>query len=184
MRQYVTRVFVIAVAVGAFGSAANAQTVDAAVQVKLDNQVNAIRAWAADPVIVAAVKAINAGEPADNAAMTEDKWSTMSILDPFVRAFSRNDAAGVLKARKGDEVSEAFISAANGDKVAFLAKTTSWCHKGKAKHDAPMAGRNWQGPIEVDKSSGVQQIQLSVPVLDGGKPIGSLVVGFAISKMR
>jgi len=184
MRQYLTRVFVIAVAVGAFGGAAYAQTMNAAVQVKLDSRVQAIKAWAAEPAIVAAVKAINAGEPAENAAMTEDRWSMLSILDPFVRAFSRNDAAGVLKARRGAEVSEAFVSAANGDKVAFLAKTTSWCHKGKAKHDAPMAGKTWQGPLEVDKSSGVEQIQLSVPVLDGGKPIGSLVVGFAISKLR
>jgi hypothetical protein len=69
-------------------------------------------------------------------------------------------------------------------KVAFLSKTTSWSHKGKAKHDVPMAGKTWQGTIEVDKSTGQQQIQIAVPVLDGGKPIGSLVVGLAVAKLR
>ena len=81
-------------------------------------------------------------------------------------------------------MSEAFVSSANGTKVAFLAKTTSWSHKGKPKHETPMTGKVWQGPLETDKSSGVQQIQVAVPVLDGGKPIGSLVVGYAISKLR
>ena len=38
-------------------------------------------------------------------------------------------------------------------------------------------------PVEVDESSGMQQIQLAVPVLDGGKPIGSLVVGISITKL-
>ena len=35
----------------------------------------------------------------------------LSVLDPFVRGFSKNGAAGVLKARKAEVVSEAFISA-------------------------------------------------------------------------
>jgi len=33
-----------------------------------------------------------------------------------------------------------------------------------------MTGKNWQGPIEIDESSGQRQLQISVPVLDGGKP--------------
>ena len=46
-----------------------------------------------------------------------------------------------------------------------------------------MTGKTWQGPVEVDESSGVQQVQVAVPVLDGGKPIGTLVVGISISKL-
>jgi len=67
--------------------------------------------------------------------------------------------------------------------VAFLAKTTNWCHKGKPKFDVPMTDKTWQGPVEVDESTGVQQVQLGVPVLDGGKPIGVLVVGISLSKL-
>jgi aconitase B len=184
MRQFSTRVFMFATAAVMLASVAGAQGPDAALQAKLDSRVQTARLWAADPTVVAAVKALNANLPAEYAAMTDEKWTELSVLDPFVRAFTKNDVATFLKGKKGDDVSEAFVSAANGTKVAFLAKTTSWSHKGKAKHETPMTGKVWQGPIETDKSSGVQQIQVAVPVLDGGKPIGSLVVGYAISKLR
>ena len=75
------------------------------------------------------------------------------------------------------------MSDAAGLKVAFIAKTTNWSHKGKPKHDVPMTGKSWQGPVEVDESSGQRQIQVSVPVLDGGKPIGSLCVGLSLSQL-
>jgi len=105
------------------------------------------------------------------------------VLDPTVRAFEKSPAGKFMKSSKDDLVSEAFISDAAGRKVAFLAKTTWFCHKGKAKHDQPMQGKTWQGPIEVDESSGVRQIQVSVPILDGQTPIGSLVVGLNVSRM-
>ena len=157
---------------------------DAAVQPKVDAQIKLVQAWAADPVIVAAVKTGNAGQPGDLATMTQDKWKSLSILDPAVRGFTKNAAAEFIKGKKSDVVSESFLSAADGTKVAFLTKPTNWCHKGKPKHEEPMAGKTWQGPVEVDDSTGLQQVQVSVPVIDGGKPIGSLVVGLSISKLN
>lgn len=164
-------------------SFATAAPLDPAVQAKIDAQVKVIQGWAADPAIVNAVKAQNATVPADYAAMTQDSWSKLTVLDPFVRGFAKNDAATFLKNKKTDVVAEAFVSAADGRKVAFLGKTTNWSHKGKPKHDVPMTGKTWQGQVEVDESSGVQSVQVAVPVLDGGKPIGSLVVGLSIAKL-
>lgn len=100
-----------------------------------------------------------------------------------MRGFTKNDTAQTLKSKKTEAVSEAFVSSADGLKVAFLGKTTSWSHKGKPKHDEPMAGKTWQGPVEVDESTGLQQIQVAVPVMDDGKPIGSLVIGLSIAKL-
>ncbi len=179
-----TRVLVVAVALAAASGVARGAGIDRALQAKVDARMGAIRALAAEPAIVQAVKAANANTPADHAGMTQEKWAALSVLDPLVRAFTRNEAAAVLKARKTDEVSEAFVSAASGIKVAFLSKPTSWSHKGKPKHDVPMSGRTWQGEIEMDESTGTQQIQVAVPVVDGGRPIGSLVVGLAVSKLR
>jgi hypothetical protein len=105
------------------------------------------------------------------------------VLDPLVRAFSKNPVGLFLKTKKNDLVSEAFVSDAAGLKVGFIAKTTGWCHAGKPKHDVPMTGKTWQGPVEVDESTGQQQVQVAVPVLDGGKPIGSLVVGLGLAKL-
>jgi hypothetical protein len=164
-------------------TAAAGADMDPALQAKLDAQLKQVQAWAGDPVIVNVVKAQNAALPPEYAAMTQDKWKTLPILDPFIRSFSKNPAGEFLKGKKSDVVSEAFLSGADGNKVAFLAKTTSWSHKGKPKHDVPMTGKTWQGAVEVDESTGLQQVQIAVPVLDGGKPIGSLVVGISISKL-
>lgn len=160
-----------------------AADIDPALQAKIDARVKAIEGWAADAAVVAAVKAVNEAPPAEYAAITQDKWKEMSVLDPVVRSLTKNPAAAVLKDKKDDAVSEAFISAANGTKVAFLGKTSGWSHKGKAKHDVPMTGKNWQGPVEKDDSTGLEQVQVAVPVLDGGKPIGSMVVGLSLTKL-
>lgn len=170
---------ILCVGLGAAGPAG----LDPALQAKVDAHVKTIQAWASDPTVVAAVKSQNTAPPEDLAAMTEEKWATLSVLDPFVRGFSKNPVATLLKSRKTDVVSEVFVSAADGRKVAFLAKTTSWSHKGKPKHDLPMTGKVWQGEVEVDGSTGVQSVQVAVPVMDRGRPIGSLVVGLAVTKL-
>jgi hypothetical protein len=164
-------------------AATRAAEIDAALQAKLEVQIRIIQAWAADPAIVNAAKAQNAGLKPELAALNQDKWKELSVLDPLVRGFTRNEAGAFLKSKKTDLVSEAFISDAAGFKVAFLGKSSNWCHKGKPKHDVPMTGKTWQGGIEVDESSGAQQVQVAVPVMDGDKPIGSLVVGLSVSKL-
>jgi hypothetical protein len=162
---------------------ASGAALDAAAQAKVDAKVKEIQSWAADRAVVEAVKAYNGAKSAEAAAMDQPQWSAATVLDPFVRSLTKNTAAEFLKAHKGDVVSEAFVSGADGGKVAFLAKPTNWSHKGKPKHDAPMSGKTWRGDIEVDQSSGLQQIQVAVPVLDGARPIGSLVVGLSVIKL-
>jgi hypothetical protein len=162
---------------------AAAAKVDAAAQGKVDAKVKEIQGWAADAAIVAAAKAYNSAKSPEAAAMDQPKWAALSVIDPLVRGLTKNPAAEVLKAKKGEVVSEAFLSGADGGKVAFLGKPTNWSHKGKPKHEQPMSGKTWQGDVEVDESSGLQQVQVAVPVLDGGKPIGSLVVGLSIGKL-
>jgi hypothetical protein len=161
-----------------------AEDLDADTQTKVTAKMEALKTWAADATLVKAVQAQNASLPADLAAMTQDKWKAAGILDPVVRGLTKNEAAAVLKAKKSDSVAEAFLSAADGTKVAFLTKPSNWSHKGKAKHDMPMTGKTWQGAVEVDESTGLRQIQVAVPVLDGDKPIGSLVVGLDLTKLK
>lgn len=158
--------------------------IDPSLQAKIDAELAKLKALAAAPALVEAVKAHNAGPSAEVKAMTQEKWKALTLLDPFVRSFSKNPAGTALKAQKTAPVSEAFLSGADGVKVAFLSKPTNWSHKGKPKHDVPMTGATWQGEIEVDESTGLQQIQVAVPVLDGGTPIGSLVVGLSLSKLQ
>lgn len=150
-----------------------------AAQAKIDAQIAIITAWAADPVIVEATHAHNAALPADEDALTQEKWHSLSTLDPLVRRFSKNNVGTFLSSKRSAVIGEAFVSDAAGCKVGFINKTTRWCHAGLPKHDVPMTGKTWQGAMQLDESSGMRLIQVSVPVLDQGKPIGSLVVGLS-----
>jgi hypothetical protein len=183
MKKAVMFVLAAAVALGV-GTTAAAGAVDPAMQAKIDAQVKLIQAWASDPALVNAVKAQNASEPAANKGMTQEKWAALTPFDAFVLSFTGNAAAQYLKGKKDAVASEMFVSAADGTKVAFLAKPTNWTHKGKPKHDVPMTGKTWQGEIESDQSTGLQQIQVAVPVMDAGKAIGSLVVGLQVARLK
>ena len=161
-----------------------AEELSAEQKIALSKNIEKIKDWAKDSAIVAAVKAINANELSDYKGMTQDTWKALAVLDPKVRYFSKTPAAEFLKSKKDDVVTEVFLNAADGTKVAFLAKTSNWSHKGKGKHDDPMNGKTWQGPIEIDESTGLKSIQVAIPVTDNGKNIGSLVVGFSVTKLK
>ncbi|PWT98187.1 MAG: hypothetical protein C5B51_29815 [Terriglobia bacterium] len=163
---------------------ARAESTAADVRAKVESKAKQLQAWGSDPQIVAAVKDYNANPPAEAKAMTNEHWKTLTLLDPFVRSFSKNSVAAYLKTKKDEQITEVFVSGADGGKVAFLSKTTWWCHRGKEKHDVPMSGKVWIGPVELDESTGRQQVQVGLPVLDGGKPIGSIVVGLSVADLK
>ena len=77
---------------------------------------------------------------------------------------------------------EAFLSAAHGEKAAFVEKTTSYI--GKADSTCRSTAQSWQGKPEFDESAQTYQIQISVPVQDGGKTIGVLVAGVNLSQLE
>jgi hypothetical protein len=157
-----------------------------AVQAELDRQKAVIATWAADPVIVAAVRAQNRKGPM--AGVDNARWKTMRRSDPAVRQFQTNEAGQFLREHQrqsGGAITEVFLNAAKGEKVAFGEKTTSYIHAGSAKHDVPFGtGKPWQGEAEFDESTQTYAVQVSVPVLDGGRPIGSLVAGVNVSHLR
>jgi len=152
---------------------------------KLDARIKQLEAYSTDPHIVSAVKAYNATPLSPEAkAMTNDKWHSLSVLDPFVRSIGKTPLSEYLRTKRDDEIAKIFVSGADGGKVGFDAKTEHWTHKGMAKHEVPMSGKIWTGKVKLDDSTGLQMIQVGLPVLDGGKPIGSIVFGFRVEKLR
>ena len=119
--------------------------------------------------------------------MDNAKWKTVRRSDELIKSFQGNQAGQFLKqklAESNDLFSEAFLSAAQGEKVAFVEKTTSYIHKGAPKFDVPFGGKPWQGKPEFDESSQTHQVQVSVPVVVDGKPAGVLVVGINLTKLE
>jgi len=165
---------------GLFNVLAVAQAIES--DAKIGQRAKEIAEWAKEATLIEAVKAQNTSPDKLIQELTQDQWESLTILDEKIRYFQKSKAGQFLKAKKLDWVSEAFVSDAEGRKVGFLEKTSSWSHDGKAKHDKPMNGETWKGNLEFDESAGVEQVQISVPILEQDKPIGSLVVGIDLSK--
>lgn len=155
------------------------------IRAQLDTQIRTVAKWAADPVVVTAVRAQNARGPVPG--LTNRKWRSLKPEDPTVLAFQKN-AAGLFLTKKlaasGGMFNEAFLCGAQGEKVAFAEKPTTYIHKGEPKFDDPMAGKTWEGMPEFDKSSRSHAVQIAVPVVDKGKPIGVLVAGVSMKTMK
>lgn len=131
-------------------------------------------------IIIKATLAHNLKLPVEVAKLDNTKWKKVSPRDNLVKTFMQNEAALYLRAHLKSYVSEAFISGADGKKVAFLTKTSSWDHSGKPKHEVPMTGKDWKGEIELDESTGINQIQISAPIKHNKKSIGSIVLGISV----
>src|SRR5262245_10366085 len=157
-----------------------------AVQAELDKQKAVVASWAASPVVVSAVLEQNRKGPLGG--MDNARWKMTRRSDPMVTGFQTNAAGQFLRAKLNESqgaVSEAFLNAAQGEKVAFVEKTTSYLHRGMPKFDVPFdTGKTWQGPAEFDESSQTYAIQISVPVLAEGKLIGALVVGVNLAHLE
>ena len=171
--------------IGIAQAADSASRITPEMQAALDAQKRVVAGWAANPVLVAAVKAQNQKGPLPG--MTNRAWKARKPDDALVQGFQKN-AAGVWLAKKvagsGGMYREAFLNAAKGEKVAFGAKPTSYIHAGEPKFDVPMSGKVWEGKPEFDKSSYSYVVQIATPVLSGSMPIGVLVVGVSMKMVK
>ena len=152
---------------------------------KLEAEIKQLKLISADSEVVGAVKAYNSTPRSrEEMAMTNDKWHSLTLFDVSVRAVGKAPLSAYLKTKRNDVIAKIFVSGADGGKVGFDAKTEHWTHKGMPKHEVPMSGKMWTGPVKLDDSTGLQMIQVALPVLDGGKPIGSINFGLRVDKLR
>jgi len=179
MRKILFLVLLASITAGLF---ATPLTADQKAQVEA--QLKSFSALGSDPIVVKAVKDYMASPPSELNGMTQDTWAKLSVLSPEIKVLTKSDLATYLKTKKTNLVVELFVSDADGKKVALFAKSSSWSHKGKPKHDIPMTGKTWIGESELDDSTGKITVQFSFPVLDGGKPVGSIVVGLDMSQLK
>jgi hypothetical protein len=160
-------------------------TVFAQTPAKLEAEIKQLKPFSTDPQVVSAVKAYNSTPRSpEEKAMTNDSWHSLTLFDPFVRAVGKSSLSGYLKTKRDDVIAKIFVSGADGGKVGFDAKTEHWTHKGLPKHEVPMSGKVWTGTVKLDDSTGLQMLQVGLPVLDEGKPIGSIVFGLRVDKLR
>lgn len=165
-------------------------------QKQIDEWKATVARWAADPVVVQAVVEHNQKGPL--AGMDNKKWATLRRRSAEVTQFQTNAAAKLLAGNQGSShgiVSEAFLNGQKGEKVAFIDKTSSYFHAGKAKFDVPFQQhKSWQGAPEFDESTETYSLQVAVPVVQQTKVdgqdqpkeevVGVLVVGLNLANLQ
>ncbi len=156
------------------------------VQAMIDHHVMELKMWAADPVIVKAIAVQNKKGPSKG--MDNGKWKKLRRRSPEVKAFSLNEASKFLqKKQKGSKgmISQLALSAAKGEKVAFVKKPAKYLSKGDAAFDIPLgSGKIWRGKPMLDESIQKHVLLVSAPVLVEGKPAGVLVMGIQLGHLE
>ena len=166
--------------VSVMATMSSAESLNSEQKSKVTAKLEQLKLLGTDETVVREVKALTANPPLQG--MTSEKWKTLTLISPEVNTLVKNSLATYLKTKKDESITELFVSDSAGYKLAFFSKTTSICHKGTDKHDVPMTAKTCIGEIEVDESTGMQQVQVSFPVLVVNIPSGRKVVGLLLSK--
>lgn len=152
-----------------------AESLPATVQAKVDTYKKKLVDWAADPVIVAAVKAANGKGPL--AGMGNAKWTDLDEKDPLVKSFENNEA-GILISKWDDDkgISKLYLRDENANLIASSNKPLLYNNATKPWIANPLKeGKPWSATeIKPDPATQIKGVHLSVPVLSGGKTIGVL----------
>lgn len=171
-----------------FFLSANAWSADVTpkMQPKIDTYKKQAAAWAADPLIIKAVKEANAKGPIPQ--MGNAKWRELKEDDPVVKAFVENPAGQhMTKWMNADAkgINKIVLTGDKSHRVAFTSMPAIYIGKGKPNFDTSFNdGKVWQqGETKPDPSTNIESVQISAPVKDGDKVIGVLLVALTASNL-
>lgn len=145
-----------------------------------------IKQMASNPAVVSAVKQANSkGTSLDSIKAMDDKWKAASGNIPEAQEMMTNEAATALKTAEASNTAmkESILTDNQGANVAISALTSDYWQGDEAKFVKAFAGGSGKDYIarpKRDDSTGTIISQVSVPVMDGGKAIGTLTVGVDI----
>ena len=171
--------------VGLIAGAAIAGDITPKMQKKIDEYKKHAATWAADPLLVKAVKDANAQGPI--AGMGNAKWRELKETDPTVQAFVTNPAGQLLtKWMNTDKgINKIVLSGNKSQRVAFTSMPAVYIGKGKPNFDEAFEGKLWhQGESKSDPSTNIDTVQIAAPVKDGGHVIGVLLVSLTAANLQ
>jgi hypothetical protein len=133
-----------------------------------------------DPQLVALV-AKSSASPQDVAKLRalDVRWQKKDNIEAFVKTLMASPASQRLAALIGKHpyVPEAFIMDAQGTIIGETNRTSTYWKGEQQKFTAAYAdgdGAIWYGTLEFDESTKTNSVQVSVPVVKGGKAIGAI----------
>lgn len=169
-----------------FTGSALAGDVTPKMQPKIDAHKKQMAAWAADPLIVKAVKEANTKGPIP--MMGNAKWRELKESDPIVTAFINNPAGQLMRKWQNADakgINKIVLSGDKSHRVAFTDMPAVYIGRGKPNFDISFNdGKVWQqGESKPDPSTNIDSVQISAPVKDGDKIIGVLLVALTVSNL-
>jgi hypothetical protein len=158
-------------------AASAADPLPAPLQAKVDTYKKKLVEWAANPIVVAAVKESNA--KGGLAGMTNGKWNDLDEKDPVVKAFETSKA-GVLvnKWEEDKNINKLIARDEKGNIVAANGKPLLYNNASRPAFANAIKGQVWDdGQVKPDPTTGIKSVQAAAPVMDGGKIVGVIHAG-------
>ncbi|RMD82301.1 MAG: hypothetical protein D6815_09545 [Candidatus Dadabacteria bacterium] len=154
-------------------------------------KIEAAEELAASSLVVAAVKRHNARKLSlEKIKELDREWTATSHLTPLKREVLDNPVAKHFRSLVTFEdtiYSELFLTGNQGATIAAYPLTTDYWQGDEDKWIKAYnggAGQVFVGPVRYDESTKTDSVQISVPVLDGERAIGVLVVGIKLSYVQ
>ena len=142
-----------------------------------------VKAWAASPLLIEAVMDQNRKNMSLEEIKRIDSDWLAGKADDLATALANNLVGRFLDEKINNNkflYTEAFLCDNQGAVVGEYPKTSDYWQGDEDKFIQSYnngKGRDYIGPLKFDESTQTYSVQVSVPVLHGGKTIGVLVVG-------
>lgn len=146
--------------------------------------------WATSPVLIDAIKKQNAkNTPLAEIKRLDESWKATSGLGNFMLPYLDNPAVEELARLEeiAGYVQESFVMDNQGGLVASTTKTSDYWQGDEAKFTDSFKGGTGAvhiGDVEFDNSAQAYLVQVSIPVMEGGKAIGAITIGIDIDGME
>jgi len=149
-----------------------------------------LKSWGTNSTIIEAVKNQN------SKAMTlasikemDSKWRNVSGLNDEMKALMENSAAKEMLKMESSKAFyfEVFLMDNQGANVAMTNKTSDYWQGDEAKFIESYKDGNGAihiGDVEFDESAQAYLVQVSIPVMDGGKAIGAMTIGVNVDELE
>jgi len=149
-----------------------------------------LKAWGLDPVLIDAVKEQNAkGISLDAIKKRDAEWRKVEGLDDEMKAMLSGTAGQKLGEFEKSQpyLFELFLMDNQGANVAMTNKTSDYWQGDEAKWQESFkggAGAVHIGEVEFDESAQDYLVQISIPVMEGGKAIGAITIGVNLDDLE
>lgn len=149
-----------------------------------------LKAVGTNATVVAAVKAANAaGQSLDQIKARDVEWQKTPGVTAEMKALMDNACGKYLRGLQGEMpwLAESFVMDNQGANVAMTDKTSDYWQGDEPKWQESFKGGTGAvhvSDVKFDDSAQTYTVQISVPVMDGGKAIGAITFGIDVDKVQ